>query len=71
MALILIIFVNACLVNLGGQLVDSNKDTGESEDVIGPPILPEVPLCKKRRDEDLGRRQWRAAANPLLLPAIP
>jgi len=43
----LIIFVTARLVNPGGQLVNSNEDTEESEDVIEPPILPEVPFYKK------------------------
>lgn len=35
------------LVNPGGQLVNSNEDTEESEDLIEPPILPEVPFYKK------------------------
>jgi hypothetical protein len=35
------------LVNPGGQLVNSNEETEESEDVIEPPILPEVPFYKK------------------------
>ena len=43
----LVIFVTARLVNPGGQLVNSNEDTEESEDVIEPPILPEVPFYKK------------------------
>jgi general secretion pathway protein D len=43
----LVIFVTARLVNPGGQLVNSNEDTEESEDVIEPPILPEVPFTKK------------------------
>ena len=43
----LVIFVTARLVNLGGELVNSNEDTEESEDVIEPPILPEVPFYKK------------------------
>jgi general secretion pathway protein D len=42
----LVIFVTARLVNPGGQLVHSNEDTEESEDVIEPPILPEVPFYK-------------------------
>jgi hypothetical protein len=37
----------ARLVNPGGQLVNSNEDTEESEDLIEPPILPEVPFSKK------------------------
>lgn len=43
----LIIFVTARLVNPGGQLVNSNEETEESEDLIEPPILPQVPLSKK------------------------
>ena len=43
----LVIFVTARLVNPGGQLVNSNEETEESEDVIEPPILPEVPFYKK------------------------
>jgi general secretion pathway protein D len=43
----LVIFVTARLVNPGGQLVNSNEDTEESDDVIEPPILPEVPFYKK------------------------
>jgi len=43
----LIIFVTARLVNPGGQLVNSNEKTEESEDLIEPPILPEVPFYKK------------------------
>jgi general secretion pathway protein D len=43
----LVIFVTARLVNPGGQLVNSNEDTEESEDLIEPPILPEVPFYKK------------------------
>jgi hypothetical protein len=31
----------------GGQLVNSNEETEESEDLIEPPILPEVPFYKK------------------------
>jgi hypothetical protein len=31
-------------VNPGGQLVNANEDFEESEDLIEPPILPEVPL---------------------------
>jgi len=45
----LIIFVTARLVNPGGQLVNSNEETEESEDVIEPPILPEVPFYKNER----------------------
>jgi general secretion pathway protein D len=43
----LIIFVTAHLVNPGGQLVHSNDELEESEDVIEPPVLPEVPFYKK------------------------
>jgi general secretion pathway protein D len=43
----LVIFVTARLVNPGGQLVNSNEETEESEDVIEPPILPEIPFYKK------------------------
>jgi general secretion pathway protein D len=43
----LVIFVTARLVNPGGQLVNPNEEVEESEDVIEPPILPEVPFSKK------------------------
>ena len=43
----LVIFVTARLVNPGGQLLNSNEETGESEDVIEPPILPQAPFSKK------------------------
>ncbi|PYJ08907.1 MAG: type II and III secretion system protein, partial [Verrucomicrobia bacterium] len=43
----LVIFVTARLVNPGGQLVHSNEDSEESENLIEPPILPEVPFTKK------------------------
>jgi general secretion pathway protein D len=43
----LIIFVTARLVNPGGQLVNPNEEAGESEEVIEPPILPEVLFSKK------------------------
>jgi general secretion pathway protein D len=43
----LVIFVTARLVNPGGQLVKSTEETEESEDLIEPPILPEVPFYKK------------------------
>ena len=42
----LVIFVTARLLNPGGQLVNSNEETEESEDVIEPPVLPEVPFYK-------------------------
>jgi len=43
----LIIFVTAHLVNPGGQLVHSNEELEDSEDVIEPPVLPEAPFYKK------------------------
>lgn len=43
----LIIFVTARLVNPGGQLVNSNEEIEESEDLIESPILPELPFSKK------------------------
>jgi len=43
----LIIFVTARLVNPGGQPVKVTEEMEESEDVIEPPILPEVPFYKK------------------------
>jgi general secretion pathway protein D len=43
----LVIFVTARLVNPGGQLVNPNEEAEESEDVIEPPILSEVPFYKK------------------------
>ena len=44
----LVIFVTARLVNPGGQLVNPNEEAEESEDVIEPPILPEVPFYKSK-----------------------
>jgi general secretion pathway protein D len=43
----LIIFVTARLINPGGQPVNSTEEMEESEDLIEPPILPEVPFYKK------------------------
>lgn len=43
----LVIFVTARLVNPGGQPVNSTEEMEESEDLIEPPILPEVPFYKK------------------------
>jgi general secretion pathway protein D len=43
----LIIFVTARLINPGGQPVNSTEEIEESENVIEPPILPEVPFYKK------------------------
>jgi general secretion pathway protein D len=43
----LVIFVTARLVNPGGQAVNSTEELEEAEDVIEPPILPEVPFYKK------------------------
>ena len=35
------------LVNRGGQLMNPNEEAEESENVIEPPILPEVPFYKQ------------------------
>lgn len=43
----LVIFVTARLVNPGGQPINSTEELEESEELIEPPILPEVPLYKK------------------------
>ncbi|PYI92764.1 MAG: type II and III secretion system protein [Verrucomicrobia bacterium] len=43
----LIIFVTARLINPGGQPVNATEEVEESENVIEPPILPEVPFYKK------------------------
>jgi general secretion pathway protein D len=43
----LIIFVTARLINPGGQPVNATEEIEESEDVLEPPILPEVPFYKK------------------------
>jgi general secretion pathway protein D len=43
----LVIFVTVRLVNPGGQQVNSNGEAEESEDLIEPPVLPEVPFYKK------------------------
>jgi len=43
----LIIFVTARLINPGGQPVNDTEEVEESENVVEPPILPEVPLYKK------------------------
>ncbi len=43
----LIIFVTARLINPGGQPAKVTEEMEESEDVIEPPILPEVPFYKK------------------------
>jgi general secretion pathway protein D len=42
----LVIFVTARLVNPGGQPVNST-DEAEEEDVVEPPVLPEIPMYKK------------------------
>jgi general secretion pathway protein D len=42
----LVIFVTAHLVTPGGQLVNANEED-EEQDVVQPPILPEVPMYKK------------------------
>jgi general secretion pathway protein D len=43
----LVIFVTARLVNPGGQPVNSTEEMEETEDLIQPPVLPEVPFYKK------------------------
>jgi general secretion pathway protein D len=43
----LVIFVTARLVNPGGQPLNSTEEVEETEELIEPPILPEVPLYKK------------------------
>lgn len=43
----LVIFVTARLVNPGGQPVNATDEVEETEDVVEPPVLPEVPLYKK------------------------
>jgi hypothetical protein len=43
----LIIFVTARLINPGGQPLNANEELEETEDIIEPPILPQVPLYKK------------------------
>lgn len=43
----LVIFVTAHLINPGGQLVNATDETEETEDLIEPPILPQVPMYKK------------------------
>lgn len=43
----LIIFVTARLVNPAGQPVNSTDEEEEKEELIQPPVLPEVPMYKK------------------------
>jgi general secretion pathway protein D len=43
----LVIFVTARLINPGGQLVNQIEEQEEEDDVVQPPILPEVPMYKK------------------------
>ncbi|MBA2622123.1 MAG: type II and III secretion system protein [Chthoniobacterales bacterium] len=43
----LIIFVTARLVNPGGQLVNQTEELEDAEDVVQPPLLPQVPMYKK------------------------
>ena len=43
----LVIFVTARLLNPGGQLMNSTDEVEETEDVVEPPILPQVPMFKK------------------------
>lgn len=42
----LIIFVTARLLNPAGQVVTA-EETEEGEELIQPPILPEIPFYKK------------------------
>jgi general secretion pathway protein D len=42
----LVIFVTARLVNPGGQPINGNEEV-EEQDVVEPPVLPEVPAFKK------------------------
>ncbi|HEV3410605.1 MAG TPA: Amuc_1098 family type IV pilus outer membrane protein [Chthoniobacterales bacterium] len=43
----LVIFVTARLINPGGQLVNQIDEEEEADDVVEPPILPELPMYKK------------------------
>ncbi len=43
----LVIFVTARLMNPGGQLVNPSEEQEETEDLIEPPQLPQVPMYKK------------------------
>jgi general secretion pathway protein D len=43
----LVIFVTARLITPGGQVLHLNEEAEETEDLIEPPILPEVPYSKK------------------------
>lgn len=43
----LVIFVTARLVNPGGQLVNQTEEQEETEDLVQPPELPQVPMYKK------------------------
>ena len=43
----LIIFVTARLINPGGQLVNQVEEEEEAEDLVQPPMLPQVPMYKK------------------------
>ena len=43
----LVIFVTARLVTPGGQPVNQMEEEEETEGLIEPPILPEVPMYKK------------------------
>jgi general secretion pathway protein D len=43
----LVIFVTAHLVNPGGQLVNATEEQEEMEDLVEPPVLPQVPMYKK------------------------
>ena len=43
----LIIFVTARLINPGGRTVRPREEMAESDNLIEPPVLPEVPYTKK------------------------
>ena len=43
----LVIFVTARLLTPGGQPVNSTEETEEIEELLEPPVLPEVPMYKK------------------------
>ena len=43
----LVIFVTARLINPGGQLVNQIDEEEEADDLVQPPILPDVPMYKK------------------------
>jgi hypothetical protein len=43
----LVIFVTARLVNPGGQPINPTEEEEETQDLVEPPILPQVPMFKK------------------------